>query len=66
MERRVKLGLEPASALDRPVPESEIARKLEKKAELEAELMRMRALPPLENPKVAGFYASEKVKPKGR
>ncbi len=57
LERRVKLGLEPASALDRPVPESEIARKLEKKAELEAELMRMRALPPLENPKV--FYASE-------
>lgn len=57
LERRVKLGLEPASVLDRPVPESEIARKREKKAELEAELKRMRALPPLENPKV--FYASE-------
>jgi len=57
LERRVKLGLEPASVLDRPVTESEIARKREKKAELEAELKRMRALPPLENPKV--FYAPE-------
>ena len=37
LERRVKLGLEPASVLDRPVSESEIARKREKKAELEAE-----------------------------
>ena len=57
LERRVKLGLEPASVLDRPVPESEIARKREKKAELEAEFERMRTLPPLENPKV--FYEPE-------
>lgn len=57
LERRVKLGLEPASLLDRPVPESEIARKRERKVELEAELKRMRALAPLENPKV--FYESE-------
>jgi hypothetical protein len=57
LERRVKLGLEPASVLDRPVSESAIARKREKKAELEAEVKRMRALPPLENPKV--FYEPE-------
>src|ERR1700685_3391632 len=49
LERRVKLGLEPASVLDRPLPESQLVRKREKKAELEAELKRMSAISPLEN-----------------
>src|SRR5271166_4823680 len=54
----VQNGTAPASILEEPVPDDLLVPYREEKAALEAELKRMKTLPPLENPRV--FYEPER------